>query len=69
MMEIFHKRLEELRRENRLTQQHMADLLGIKQPSYARYEDGSCEPNLERLVIIADTFGVTVDYLLGRKEY
>ena len=69
MMEIFHKRLEELRRENRLTQQQMADLLDIKQPSCARYEDGSCEPNLKRLVIIADTFGVTVDYLLGRKEY
>ena len=69
MMEIFHKRLEELRRENRLTQQQMADLLDIKQPSNARYEDASCEPNLKRLVIIADTFGVTVDYLLGRKEY
>ena len=47
----------------------MADLLGIKQPSYARYEDGSTEPNLHRLCIIADTFEVSVDYLLGRKEY
>lgn len=68
-MEIFHKRLEELRKENHLTQKRMAEILKIKQPSYARYEDGTTEPNLERLVIIADTFGVTIDYLLGRKEY
>ena len=68
-MKIFCERLEEVRRENHYTQKQMADLLGIKQPSYARYEDGSTEPNLHRLCIIADTFEVSVDYLLGRKEY
>ena len=68
-METFCEKLEKLRKENGLTQAHMANLLGIKQPSYARYEDGTTEPNLERLVIIADTFDVSVDYLLGRKEY
>ena len=68
-MKIFCENLEKLRKENGFTQQHMANLLGIKQPSYARYEDGTTEPNLQRLVIIADTFDVSVDYLLGRKEY
>lgn len=68
-MEIFHKRLETLRKENHLTQKQMAEILKIKQPSYARYEDGTTEPNLDRLSMIADTLGVTVDYLLGRKEY
>jgi transcriptional regulator with XRE-family HTH domain len=47
----------------------MADILKIKQPSYARYEDGTTQPSLEKLVIIADTLGVSVDYLLGREEY
>lgn len=68
-MKTFYEKLEKLRKENGLTQQQMATLLGIKQPSYARYEDGTTEPNLERLIIIADTFDVSVDYLLGRKEY
>lgn len=68
-MKTFYEKLEKLRKENGLTQQQMATILKIKQPSYARYEDGTTEPNLERLVIIADTFDVSVDYLLGRKEY
>ena len=68
-MKFFYETLEKLRKESGYTQQQMANFLGIKQPSYARYEDGTTEPNLERLCIIADTFDVSVDYLLGRKEY
>ena len=68
-MKIFQQRLEELRKENNLTQKQMAEILHIKQPSYARYEDGTTQPSLEKLVIIADTLGVSVDYLLGREEY
>ena len=67
-MKIFQQRLEQLRKENRLTQKQMADILNIKQPSYARYEDGTTQPSLEKLVIIADTLGVSVDYLLGRED-
>ncbi len=36
---------------------------------YIRYENGSAEPSLEKLVKIADYFDVSVDYLLGRTEY
>jgi len=46
----------------------MATMLGIKQPSYIRYENGTSEPKLETLVKIADIFDVSVDYLLGRKD-
>ena len=42
--------------------------LGISQPSYIRYENGSAEPTLENLVKIADLYDVSVDFLLGRKE-
>ncbi|MCQ2399272.1 MAG: helix-turn-helix domain-containing protein [Clostridia bacterium] len=34
-----------------------------------RYENGTSEPSQENLVKIADLFGVSVDYLLGRKDY
>lgn len=68
-MEIFCKRLTELRKQYKYTQQKMADLLGISQPSYIRYENGSAEPTQTNLVKIADVFDVSVDYLLGRKDY
>jgi len=52
-----------------LTQRQIAEKLGISQPSYIRYENGSSEPKQEVLVKIADIFDVAVDYLLGRKDY
>ncbi len=47
----------------------MAEKLGISQPSYIRYESGTSEPTLENLTKIANILDVSVDYLLGRKEY
>ena len=67
-MKIFMDRLKEQRKLYGLTQRDMAERLGISQPSYIRYENGSAEPSLESLVKIADTFDVSVDYLLGRAE-
>ena len=52
----------------KLTQRDMAEKLGISQPSYIRYENGSSEPSQENLVKIADIFDVSVDYLLGRAD-
>lgn len=68
-MVTFAKRLKELRLENNYTQTNVALKIGIRQQSYARYESGSGEPNLETLVAIAKLFNVSVDYLLGITEY
>ena len=68
-MEVFIKNLTEQRKLNGLTQRQVAGYLGMSQPSYIRYENGSAEPTLENLVKLADLFDVSVDYLLGRKEY
>jgi len=67
-MQIFNKRLCEQRTLNGYTQKQMADFLGIAQPSYIRYENGTAEPTLENLVKLADIFEVSVDYLLGRDD-
>ncbi|MBS5856003.1 MAG: helix-turn-helix domain-containing protein [Christensenellaceae bacterium] len=67
-MDIFRKNIYELRKLNRFTQREVAQRLGISQPSYIRYENGSAEPTLENLVKIADLYDVSVDFLLGRKE-
>lgn len=68
-MKIFQERLIEQRKLNHLTQRQVSAHLKISQPSYIRYENGTSQPSLESLVILADLFDVSVDYLLGRIEY
>lgn len=67
-MKIFQQRLFEQRKLYGYTQRQMAEFLDITQPSYIRYENGTSEPTLEKLVVIADIFDVSIDYLLGREE-
>lgn len=68
-MEVFAKRLKELRKENALSQDAVAKKLGITQQSYARYEADTSEPAFEMLVQISNLFEVSCDYLLGKSEY
>ena len=68
-MKIFQERLKETRLTSGLTQRQAAAALGISQPSYIRYENGTSEPTLDNLSKLADLFDVSVDFLLGRKEY
>lgn len=63
------KRLKEERKNSGLTQEQMAKLLGIRQPSYIRYENGSGEPSLATLVKLADILDISLDYLLGREQF
>ncbi|WP_237738175.1 helix-turn-helix domain-containing protein [Caldicellulosiruptor sp. F32] len=65
---MFGKRLKELREERGLTQAELAKELGISVQNLSYYENGR-EPKYELLIKIADYFGVTVDYLIGRSEY
>lgn len=68
-MEIFATRLKELRLEHGFSQQKVAEMLGLRQQSYARYEYGTGEPSLPTLVEIARLYNVTTDYLLGLSDY
>lgn len=66
---MFSKRLRELRKENGLTAQYMADKLGISLRAYQFYESGKREPPLQTLVKIADILIVSTDYLLCRDDW
>lgn len=61
-------RLKELRKAKKLKQTDIADLLSCSQGVYSRYESGEREPPLDILKRLADIYGVTVDYLMGRDE-
>lgn len=66
-METFGSRLTNCRKQKRMTMLIVSKLLDISQPAYSKYEYGTREPNFERLIKIADIFGVTLDYLFGRE--
>lgn len=55
------------REKQGLTQQECADLFDVKLRAWQTYEQGVSEPKFEVLCKIADVFGVTTDYLLGRE--
>ena len=58
-------RLLELRGDK--TQEYVAKHTGLTQQSYRNYESGIRVADYETLIRLADYFGVTIDYLLGRK--
>lgn len=65
---MFPKILKQLRTKKNLTQQNMADFLGITRQGYAKYENSDSEPSFEILQKIAVYFGVTTDELLGSTQ-
>ena len=67
-MEIFAQRLKELRNEHGKTLSVMAEMLGIKVRAYQYYEGASHYPEVPNLIKLADFFGVSTDYLLGRTD-
>ena len=68
-MKELGERLRILRESVKLSQVKMAELLGVKQSSINRYEQGQSAPSLETLVKYADYFDVSMDYLFARTEY
>lgn len=65
---MYFQRLKDLREDMDLTQTQIAELLHIKQTVYSRYERGFQTIPLEHLLILADFYGVSTDYILGRTK-
>ena len=63
---MYLQRLRDLREDRDMTQAQVASLLGIDQRVYSNYETGKREIPLRHLIVLADYYHVTVDYLLGR---
>lgn len=63
---MFFQRLRDLREDNDMSQQQVSEILKIKQTVYSRYERGFQTIPLEHLIKLADYYGVSTDYILGR---
>ena len=68
-LEILGQRLQLLRKERKLAQREMADLLQVTLRHYQRLEHGEINIPTLTLCALADYFGVTTDYLLGRSDH
>ena len=67
MQEInFANTFKYLREQYHLTQQQLADKIRVSRSTIGMYENGEREPNFETLELIADTFNVDMNYLLGK---
>ncbi len=61
-------RLKELRKKRGISQLKLAMDLTMNQNSISRYENGEREADYRSLILIADYFDVSIDYLLGRTD-
>ena len=65
--DMYLPRLKDLREDKDMRQKEIAGVLGIDQRVYSTYETGRRDIPLRHLITLADFYGVTLDYLVGRK--
>lgn len=64
----FGEKVKKLRHEKDLTQQQLAELLGVAVSAISSYESGNRYPSYEVLISLARIFHVSTDYLLGLEK-
>lgn len=64
----YYKRIRDLREDNDMTQQQVAEYLKMKQPQYSRYEKGYRDIPSDILIALADLYNTTTDYILERTD-
>ena len=67
-MSIVGERIKGLRESVRLSQKGLAENLGITQSAVNRYENNQSEASYKTLVLYADYFDVSLDYIYGRTD-
>ena len=65
-MDVISERLTKLRDEKGATQEEVAEACGMSRVTLARYENGTRKPIPKNLSRLAEYYGKTADYLLGR---
>lgn len=64
----YFRRLRDMREDHDLTQKEVAAHLGIDQRVYSNYEIGKREIPVHLLILLADLYNTSTDYLLGRTD-
>ena len=61
-----NQRIRDLREDHDLTQKQIAQMLGMSQTGYSKYETGENDIPTQVLIKLADFYQTSIDYLLGR---
>ena len=64
----YNERIREIREDNQLTQQKVADLLNIGQRTYADYESGKTRIPIDNIMKLARFYNVSMDYITGASD-
>lgn len=68
-MTKFSAQLRKIRKEKGKKLKDVAAALSVALRTYQGYEGGTNEPNIEKLIALADYFDVSLDYLMGRTDH
>ena len=63
-----YERIRNFREDRDLTQKQVAEMLGMSQTGYSKYETGENDIPTQILIKLADDYNTTTDYLLGRTD-
>lgn len=66
---FFYQRLRDMREDHDLTQEKIAQILGMKYQQYARYESGEREIPLHHIITLAKFYNLSLDFLCGLIDY
>lgn len=61
----YYQRIRDLREDNDKTQREIAEVLGIRQSDYSKYERGVNMMGVDKYIILAKYYNVTLDYITG----
>lgn len=64
----FANRLKELRIENNESQQQLGQVVNMSKMAISHWESGHSEPSITQLILIANHYDVSIDYLVGREN-
>ena len=65
---MYGERLRKIRKERKVPQKELAELLGVSVRGYQFYEHEDAEPKIAMLIALADFYDVSIDYLVGRTD-
>ena len=62
----FSENLKKIRKENNLSQEQLADCLGVSRQAISKWESGSAYPEMDKIIALCDKFNVNIDDLLHK---
>ena len=68
MEQNLSQRLADLRKENKLSQEALAEKMGLSRQAISKWERGESAPDTENLILLSGIYGITLDELLHGKE-